>query len=720
MNHHPVHIESTDSAGWIANASHDPLLVVFSVLIAIFAAYSALELAERVKATRGSARTIWMGAGAISLGMGIWAMHFTAMLAFTLPEPVLYHVPTVFVSLLPAVAGSLIVLRAIVDEERSIWKDAIASGCAGFGICAMHYAGMGALRSDLDQHYWVELVVISYIAAVAISFAAVRLMQLFSRAVGGFGWRKLVAAVVMGGAIPVMHYIGMAAVWFTHSDEAVNVKHAVEIQGLGVLAIILLSFVGFGFTVLSAYVDRTFATQSARLEHQASHDTLTGLPNRALMQDRMERAMRRANRHACHAAVMVIDLDGFKNVNDTGGHHVGDQLLVEIAARLKAKLRETDTVARIGGDEFVMVLEDVQSAADCALIAQQALSSIRQPVTIAGSSYMVSGSIGVSLYPNDATDTGGLLRCADVAMYAAKESGKNKFEIFSSEVNSAAQKQFQIANELMTALEKREFKLYYQPLMRRDGSIAGVEALLRWQHPLLGLVPPDRFIPLAESMGLIVPLGDWVLREACSQLRRWRELGFTELNMSVNVSALQFRRQDWIESLMRTLEEARVPANRLMIELTESVVMKDPQSAIHKLQQMSALGVSTALDDFGTGYCGLRYLQDLPIKTLKIDRSFVHRTMERGEERRSRSIVRAILEVAHILGLEVVAEGVETVGQRDFLTRSGCDTLQGYLFARPMPAQEAEAFFHKRGGTKFAPLLKVPPPVAAVEHHIFA
>jgi diguanylate cyclase (GGDEF)-like protein len=430
-----------------------------------------------------------------------------------------------------------------------------------------------------------------------------------------------------------------------------------------------------------------------RLSYQAQHDALTGLPNRFLLEDRLQQAIAYANRHESQLAVLIIDLDGFKYINDTVGHQCGDQVLIEVSRRLRSVTRKTDTLARIGGDEFCLVLSDLHKANDSFHVAQTCLDNLRKPFLIAEREYSISASIGVSCYPEHGIEPELLQQNADSAMYHAKFNGKNGVQVFTPEINAHLRERLELMADLRHALENGELHLVYQPQFISSGALVGFEALLRWNHSKHGIIAPDKFIPIAEETGFIVPLGNWVLDQACRQLASWRRRGHAHLRIAVNVSTLQFERQDWMETISDTLKRNGVPASCLELELTETVVMKNCERAASRLTELRALGVSSAIDDFGTGYSSLKYLQNLPIDTLKIDQSFI-RNLDPSADALSGNgaIVQAIVTLAQQLGLRVVAEGVETHEELEVLRRLGCDFVQGYLFSRPMSVEECEHF----------------------------
>jgi diguanylate cyclase (GGDEF)-like protein len=420
-----------------------------------------------------------------------------------------------------------------------------------------------------------------------------------------------------------------------------------------------------------------------QLEHQANYDALTGLPNRNLLHDRLRQAVY-AQRSPRAMAVVFIDLDHFKFVNDSLGHGTGDKLLRGMADRLREVLREGDTVARLGGDEFVVILNDQASEEVIFRAMQRIMFEVSQPMMIDGKELYVTCSAGISLHPQDGADVDTLLKNADAAMYRAKDGGRNNFQFFTSEMNERINERLSLENALRRALERKEFLLHFQQKIDlRTGAIAGAEALVRWSHPELGLLRPERFIPLAEETGLIVQIGEWVMRETCHQTRAWLDQGLKPGLVSVNLSARQFRQDGLVRTVSRILEETGIDSRHLEIELTESMVMHNVNTAIATLHGLKSLGIALSVDDFGTGYSSLAYLKDLPIDTLKIDRSFV-RDIGYGEGADEGVIAQAIISLGHALHLKVIAEGVETERQLGFLRRHGCDEVQGFFYGEPV------------------------------------
>ncbi len=433
-------------------------------------------------------------------------------------------------------------------------------------------------------------------------------------------------------------------------------------------------------------------TERKRSEEQiralAYHDTLTGLPNRLLFGDRLSLAVAQAHRQSQGLAVLFLDLDRFKLINDSLGHSVGDRLIRGVADRLTTCVREGDTVARLGGDEFTLLLPAVEREADAARVADKVLDVLRVPFALEGRELFVTASMGISLYPADGHDAETLVKNADTAMYRAKEDGRDNYRIYAHAMNATALERLALENSLRRALANEELVLYYQPLMNlASGSLHGMEALLRWQHPELGIVKPTDFIPIAEITGLILPIGPWVLKTACAQARRWQLAGHDGLSMAVNLSARQFQQPDLVAQVRRALDETGLPPRSLEIEITESNAMQNGETTVRTLQDLKSLGVRLSIDDFGTGYSSLGYLRRFPIDTLKIDQSFVRDLTDDPDDA---AIVSTMIAMARTLKLEVVAEGIETPGQLAFLADHGCDRGQGYQFSPPLPAREWE------------------------------
>jgi diguanylate cyclase (GGDEF)-like protein/PAS domain S-box-containing protein len=435
---------------------------------------------------------------------------------------------------------------------------------------------------------------------------------------------------------------------------------------------------------IGQYIVRKQAEET--LQFVATHDPLTRLPNRVMFQDRLEHAVSRAKRSGLKVSVLFVDLDRFKIVNDTLGHDAGDALLREVAERLTARLRESDTVARLGGDEFVVLLEEISDPVYVGILAQRLVGALGDAFVLSGQEFHVTGSIGISTYPDDSEDIQTLLKNADIAMYRAKEQGRNAFKFYSAQMNENSVDRLTLEASLRRALDRNELVLHYQPRIdMRTSRITGVEALVRWQHPEMGLVPPVKFIPLAEETGLIVPIGDWVLTAACAQHRAWEQAGLPRIRIAVNLSPRQFLRGDLVKTVARVLRQTGCDPTSLELEITEGSVMRNPENVVALLRELKGMGIRVAIDDFGTGYSSLAYLKRFPVDCLKIDRSFV---MDIPADKGDVAINMAVIAMSHSLGMTVCAEGVETREQFDFLLKHGCDEMQGYYFSKPLPLEQ--------------------------------
>ena len=436
--------------------------------------------------------------------------------------------------------------------------------------------------------------------------------------------------------------------------------------------------------VVRDITERTYAEE--QIKHLAYHDALTGLPNRLLFKDRLTVALSHAQRDSTRVAVLFLDLDRFKIVNDSLGHNVGDQLLQAVSTRIQSCVRDSDTVARLGGDEFTLLLPALTKSEDAAVVAQKIIDAVRYPFHIEGREFFTTTSIGISIYPEDGTDASTLIKNADTAMYQAKEQGRDNYQLFNAFVNARALQRIAMEHGLRRALIKEEFEIHYQPIYDlRSSRISGMEALLRWSHPEMGSIPPNVFIPVAEATGMMVPIGMWVMRSACVQTKAWHDAGFRNLSLAVNLSVTQLQQADLVEQVRDILAETKLPAHLLELEITESSAMQSPETIVRTLADLKAIGVRISLDDFGTGHSSLSYLKRFPIDTLKIDQSFVRDIISDPD---TAAIVTAIIAMAHSLRLKVVAEGVELSEQANFLKRYACDQMQGYLIKPPVPAEE--------------------------------
>ena len=433
---------------------------------------------------------------------------------------------------------------------------------------------------------------------------------------------------------------------------------------------------------------------TVEMEHLAYHDALTGLPNRPLFMDRLIMSVAQASRSNQKLAVFFLDLDRFKDINDSLGHSTGDGLLKAVAERIHRCIREGDTVARLGGDEFTLLIPRIDHVEDAAKIAQKIIETLKIPFSILDHELFVTTSVGISVYPDDGTDPETLVRNADTAMYRAKDQGRDNYQLYTPAMNARALERLALENMLRKALSHRELVLYYQPVAdMKTKNVVGVEALIRWRHPERGLISPAHFIPVAETSGLIIPIGEWVLRTACKQIKLWHKRIDPELTVAVNLSARQFQQPNFTEQIAEVLEETGLAPRYLELEITESSAMQNAENTIYTLRELKALGVRIAMDDFGTGYSSLSYLKRFPIDTLKLDQSFVR---DITTDPSDAAIATAVIAMAHSLDLRVIGEGVETEEQFAFLLKQKCDYIQGYLFSPPQAVESLEAYLLER------------------------
>jgi len=481
-------------------------------------------------------------------------------------------------------------------------------------------------------------------------------------------------------------------------DKLEKTQWQIVASVLGVLALLyafLFLIVRRADRIINAETEVERRANEERLRHQAYHDSLTGLPNRTSLIERVGEAIKRGRRNGETFAVLFLDLDSFKDINDSLGHSVGDLMLQAVAERLQPVLREQDTVARLGGDEFVVTLLLLKRTEHAAVVAEKLLVAVSgTPYSIEGRELSITASIGISVFPDDGKDVNELIKNADAALYHAKKMGRNNFQFYAQDIGARAFAILSMEHSLRRALERGEFLLHFQPQMDLgSGTTVGAEALIRWEHPEMGMVSPAEFIPIAEERGLIVAIGDWVLNEACRQNREWQQAGLAAIPVGVNLSALQFRDKNLIDKIAAALHKTGLSATFLEIELTESAVMQDSESAIATMRAMKEMGLHLSIDDFGTGYSSLNYLKRFPLDKLKIDRSFVRGLPHDADDA---AIANAVLGMARALRLKVIAEGVESGQQAEFLRQHGCDEIQGYYFGRPMPAEQFARFLQEQ------------------------
>lgn len=799
------------------HGTYDTFLVILSYLIAVAASYSALDLAGRVNMSKGKNRLLWLIFGAISMGLGIWSMHFVGMLALTLPIQVLYHTELVILSVVFAILVSSIALLTVTRNKLEVKQLIIAGLLMAAGISGMHYTGMEAMIIDIS--YDVFYVVLSVIIAGTASFAALWLLFYFRRDQSRFAYLyKLGSALIMGAAIAGMHYTGMIAAQFHFSHDIVNDSQMQLETGTLAYIIAVATFLLLGFTLFGVFINKRFSHKDSviqeneswyrslyknneygiisidtsgkimnmnpaitkiggfraedyinqpistirsilaeevrdptktwydqsfelmpksyetvlvhpsgrrvelsvmnvpveiqgqvvgnhliikditeenqvkkKIRHQAYHDELTGLPNRRKFYDKLNQAIDLHDGEASAVAVMVLDVDRFKMINDSLGHMYGDQFLQGVSERIVKCAEEYQAVvARMGGDEFTLFCKTGADGAEAESLAERIIDVLKLPFHLKDNDFYISASIGTALFPDHGTDAVDLLKKADAAMYQVKKRGKNGHQFYSPELDVQLLKNIGLESDLRKAIERNELELHYQPQFHAvTNRMIGVEALVRWKHPEKGLMSPGLFIPIAEETGMIFEIGTWVLREASRQMKQWHDEGGPQIPISVNLSSQQFHQPNLVMYIKNILEETKLAPQYLELEITESMMM-DPAVSISILHELNKIGIRISLDDFGTGYSSLSYLKKFPIHKLKIDRSFITDITQSSSDK---AIVAAIISMAQHLKLDVIAEGIETKDQLDVLTENDCQEIQGYYFSRPLSAQDVEDKF---------------------------
>lgn len=650
---------------------HDPWLVALAVFICCAGAFSIVQMLERARNTTPLQRFGWSFLTAVAAGATIWSTHFVAMLAYRAQVPVDLDPVMTIASLIIAVVGSIIAFGVATARGGPVWS-AIGGMLFGGAISAMHFMGMAAYHVDGIISWRTGYVAAALICAIVFSAAA--LVVLDMRRIGRA--RIFVGTGLIVTGIATLHFVAMTALHITPlalSDTPLNND---EIRALG-LATALVGLIVIGAGVFASLNDaQTRADAIRRLRHMAMFDALTGLPNRASFQESLARRLTQARASHSRVALLAIDLDRFKEINDVHGHKAGDEVLSLLAQRMRDLAGPTDVVARLGGDEFVAVV-DANEDGKLARFAELLDATLRAPLTVGGFVSRVGASIGIAVYPEDGADIEALTNNADLAMYRAKSRGATAPCRYDADLDEAIRERRDLANDLRIALENGELDLHYQvqaTVNRRR--VTGYEALVRWTHPTRGPIGPATFIPIAEEHGLILSLGEWVLRRACNDAVKWKH----KAKVAVNVSPLQLAHAELPRLFHQVLLETGLPPRRLEIELTESAIMADRERALHVLRQIKALGVSVALDDFGTGYSSLETLRAFPFDKIKLDRLFAQ---ELEISPQATAIIRAVLALGRSLSIPVLAEGVETPEQLSVLLQEGCDEVQGFLLGRP-------------------------------------
>ncbi|HYS53368.1 MAG TPA: EAL domain-containing protein [Thermoanaerobaculia bacterium] len=587
-----------------------------------------------------------------------------------------------YVSIAWLLFGIYELLRRRPVRIRVYWRTLAA--VAAFGVVtALIFIGPDAVSS---KRHFVRTGIRALIASIAYLVSSIAFWQVRKRR-RGVGFTMFSAALLLY-ALHQAYQVGLTIGWSFFSQAESSIYH-------GYIGFLLQAITGMSM-IACLLEDEREASELAtvEMEHLAYHDALTGLPNRPLFMDRLIMSLAQASRVNQKVAVFFLDLDRFKDINDSLGHSTGDGLLKAVAERIRRCVREGDTVARFGGDEFTLLIPRIDQVEDAAKIAQKILETLKIPFSIHDHELFVTTSIGISICPNDGSDPETLVRNADTAMYRAKDQGRDNYQLYAPAMNARALERLALENMLRKALSHRDFVLFYQPVVDIDSKdIVGLEALIRWKHPELGLLSPAHFISAAESSGLIIPIGDWVLRTACRQTKLWQKKIDSELTVAVNLSARQFQQPNLTEEIAEVLEETGFDAKYLELEITESNAMQNAENTIYTLRELKALGVHISMDDFGTGYSSLNYLKRFPIDTLKLDQSFVREITSNPTDA---AIATAVIAMAHSLDLKVIGEGVEKEDQFEFLQKQQCDYVQGYLFSPPMAVDQIEAYMVDR------------------------
>lgn len=698
-----------ESGHLLLDCTHNPFLVLLAYLVACAAGFGTLDMAERVgHVDNPTAKRRWRWIGAACLAGGIWSTHFISMLALQAPIAIHYEVFMTVASLLIAMIASLFAMQTLSHAQLHFHQYLVASIWMGLGIALMHYVGMAAMRSEAQVYFSGALFGLSVAIAIGASLAALLLSHYLRSGSGMFHQLlKYGASLVLGAGILSMHFTGMAAMQLLLPTGAVPplpIDNNPTQLGLSVAVITLLVI---GSSISAALADKKLQHKErdlrrvntllseldqarASLQQVAHYDALTSLLNRRGFNQIFAEKLAQKSLDGGMLAVIFLDIDHFKRINDSLGHDAGDELLTVLAGHIKSSVRShNDVVARFGGDEFCILI-NIHHRDEARHMAQRIMLKMKEPIELAGRRMVMTTSIGISVFPEDGTTSEELLKTADLALYQSKDGGRNSLNFFSSNLKTRASLELQLEEELRNALRnQKELVLHYQPILDlRKGKVTRLEALVRWQHPVHGLLAPDRFIGIAENNGLIAELDNWVLRQACADLSWLTEQGHPDLSMAVNCSALNLARDELADEIEYALRSSGIAASRLELEVTENALMGNISSTLILLRQIRALGVSLSIDDFGTGYSSLSYLKRLPLNTLKIDRSFIQ---DIPKSTTDMEIVQAIIGMAHTLHLQVITEGVETAQQLELLIKHGCDYVQGYLLSAAVPANEVSA-----------------------------
>ncbi len=664
---------------------HNYWYVLVAAIVCVAGSMMTMGLFDRARQLQGSNRLVWVLLSGMAGGTAIWTTHFVAMLGFDPPTGYTYEPTLTLASLAIAMVFTAAGLHLAAAGGPTFMVEA-GGAVIGLGIAAMHFTGMAGLQVAGHVEWAADLVVASVVLGVLLATLAVNRCARVSTVRG-----QALGAGLLVLAICSMHFTAMGAATFVPGPSFGLLPQAFSSELVAISVMAILSVVaGLGLYVIDARSRREVLDG---FRHAALHDALTGMPNRAHLASHLPDVLKACAAEEGKVAVIVMDLDRFKDVNDVHGHRAGDALLQALAARLGETMRIGEFVARAGGDEFVAVKRGIDGPGDALEFARRLAGCISLPVVRQERSFSVGASLGVSLYPSDARDADELIGVADLAMYRAKKQAGNKICFYDHSMDEGRRARSALTMELNGAIERDELALYYQPQIAvATGEVIGFEALLRWNHPRRGLVLPGEFIPIAEETGLILPIGEWVLRSACAEAARWAK----PLKLSVNIAAAQLSQSNLPRIVHEALLETGLSPARLELEITEASIIDDLHGTLQILRRLKLLGVAIAMDDYGTGYASLSTLQKFPFDKIKIDRSFVEGV---GTDRASTAIVKATILLANSLDITVLAEGVERQEHLDFLREQGCSEVQGYLFGRPQPASEITGLVGGRGRT---------------------
>jgi len=663
---------------------HDWRLVLLAALMCCAGSIVSVTLFQRTMRESGVSRFHWCFLSAVTAGAATWATHFIAMLGYRIGVPVELDGSLTIASALIAVGGIGTGLLIASTRSRSL-ATVVGGGLIGLSIAAMHYVGMFAYQVDGVVQWLPGYVIASLFVAAGLAMVMVRRLCLRLE-------NRLVPSLILVAAIVGLHFTGMAGFTVTPiPGVAAGVQSDAFLAVALAIALVALLIVGTG---ISTYLVESRAQNESQdqLKHIAMHDTLTGLSNRHAFSHTLESECGKLSRYGRPFALLMVDLDRFKPINDTLGHPIGDLVLQKVAGRLRRAVRSGDLVARIGGDEFAIIAFGVSDASQAGKLAARVVEILSRPFIVAGNVAELGGSVGVALAPDHGGETEQLVQHADVALYSAKRAGKNRYCLFETAMMEAMQRRRYLEIDLRRACMRDEFTVAYQPIIESvGGAVKGAEALLRWNCPGRGDVSPAEFIPIAEDLGLVSRIGASVLRQACMDATTWP----SHLDVAVNVSPVQLLDPRLPHIVAQALQDSGLDSGRLELEITETALLGDDEAALRTLTQLRDLGVRISLDDFGTGYSSLSYLHRFPISRIKIDRSFVQKL---PEDPGSASIVRAIAQLGESLDMNVTAEGIETAEQLSFITQHGCDHVQGFLISRPITTSDFLTLLRDRAG----------------------